>query len=770
MFDPTPPSARPQVPISVAYAGRIIACSIECSSPATGGYGRANPGDAITIEVNDQDLVSAASSANITVHLSPNPFADYATVALRYVSPGVLRGSLKTTLAQTLPNDSTLSVVAGAVVTFFYSDAIPRTERIAMVRIAQLGIVTAAPALVNGFPVLGISLSDGDLNSSPLDRESALVTLTSPRYTADGSAGISVSLFETGPDTGLFIGTANLLKSPTVRSGGNDGVFRGLAGDVLTVTYADAIPAGIRSTALPLSFIGLVDIPAPSLAGNELFVLTVTDADLDIDPTKVDTKTGAVTITSSFPATVTVAVTQTSSDASTFTAAIMPRVNGPGSVTGLVTPGGAYTVDVVRGGTLTATYNDALLGNFAVSSRVFMLGALSLHAGGTGLESQGLILVTLTDWDLAGKTTVPLSITTGRGASASITLNATAPNSVTFTGRLPVSAHPLPPPPFGLSLAAAEPIFATYVDELPSSNVVATILAPNPRFVPPFPDHNAVFETAPDCDLQIPLAASDLTQEAQRLQGSSVYITAVSHSIGGGASLPGLIAGAALEANPASVRYSTTLSWRASRAQEGLNVSMCFTVREGQRITSPDGALHALRCITVVVVRCRKCVAPGESLDSIAKLLGTQWRVIWSANPGLLDPLTIKEGVPITTALKYSAKKGDSLASIAMRFGTTVKVILSVNPTLSANSIVAPRDEVCVVPSVEVYDMCPPQPKSSTWEPIEEQYIPPDYYDNPYSWEYIAYTDPRGVPVKQSNPDYPQLPAQVVGKQPGYSL
>lgn len=45
-------------------------------------------------------------------------------------------------------------------------------------------------------------------------------------------------------------------------------------------------------------------------------------------------------------------------------------------------------------------------------------------------------------------------------------------------------------------------------------------------------------------------------------------------------------------------------------------------------------------------------VSAGESLDSIASSVGGQWKLIWSANPDLLDPLAIKEGVPITTALK----------------------------------------------------------------------------------------------------------------------
>jgi len=249
-----------------------------------------------------------------------------------------------------------------------------------------------------------------------------------------------------------------------------------------------------------------------------------------------------------------------------------------------------------------------------------------------------------------------------------------------------------------------------------------------------------------------------------------VYITAVSYRVGNGPSIPGLIEGAALEDNPPDVRYSTTLSWRPSRAQEGLHVTMCFAVAEGHALVVPDSANHTARCIQVDVIKCRKCVAPGESLDTIARLLGTHWRVIWSTNPLLLDPTGIQEGQALTTALRYATKDGDSLASVAMRFGTSVQILLSVNPTLSADSVLSTGDVMCVVPDVSRYDMCPEQPKSSTWEPLDEQYITPDYLDNPYNWEYVSWDDPRGQPNKEKNIDYPQLPAQVVGQQPGYSL
>ena len=75
---------------------------------------------------------------------------------------------------------------------------------------------------------------------------------------------------------------------------------------------------------------------------------------------------------------------------------------------------------------------------------------------------------------------------------------------------------------------------------------------------------------------------------------------------------------------------------------------------------------------------------------------------------------------------------------------------------------------VCVLPMPTTLDDCPTPAKSSTWERLEEQYIAPDYYDNPFNWEYITY-DEQGLPHKTRNPDYPQLPAIVVDEQPGYS-
>ena len=110
-----------------------------------------------------------------------------------------------------------------------------------------------------------------------------------------------------------------------------------------------------------------------------------------------------------------------------------------------------------------------------------------------------------------------------------------------------------------------------------------------------------------------------------------------------------------------------------------------------------------------------------------------------------------------------------------MRLGTSVQRLLVLNPGIAARGSVAigalaDGAALCVLPGPEMATgSCPPQAPSSTWEPLAEQYVAPTYWDNPYNWEYITWVDPRGIPTKVPNPDYPQLPHQLVGLPANYS-
>ena len=219
---------------------------------------------------------------------------------------------------------------------------------------------------------------------------------------------------------------------------------------------------------------------------------------------------------------------------------------------------------------------------------------------------------------------------------------------------------------------------------------------------------------------------------------------------------------------PPAVEYTTSLSWRPRAEQMGGRFELCFRVTEANDLVLVTAANHTERCFVVHVGKCRKCLSPGESLDSIARSLASDWRLVWSANHAILNPSSVAGGRLIKTSLAYKVVRGDSLASVAMRFGTTVRALLDINPDLALGAPLADGAVVCVLPMPTTLDDCPTPAKSSTWERLEEQYIAPDYYDNPFNWEYITY-DEQGLPHKTRNPDYPQLPAIVVDEQPGYS-
>ena len=94
-----------------------------------------------------------------------------------------------------------------------------------------------------------------------------------------------------------------------------------------------------------------------------------------------------------------------------------------------------------------------------------------------------------------------------------------------------------------------------------------------------------------------------------------------------------------------------------------------------------------------------------------------------------------------------------------MRFGTSVKFLLAINTDLTFAEGLEPNSTICVLPNQIALDRCPAPARSTTWEKLEEQYVPVDYYDNPFNWEDIEYsTDPRGYPTKRANPLYPQRP------------
>jgi hypothetical protein len=212
------------------------------------------------------------------------------------------------------------------------------------------------------------------------------------------------------------------------------------------------------------------------------------------------------------------------------------------------------------------------------------------------------------------------------------------------------------------------------------------------------------------------------------------------------------------------------MSWTPRKEQEGGVYIMCFAVEESHGLVSSTGAESNERCYEITVARCQKCALPGEDLNRLALSLGSEWLTMWSFNHHIKRPEAMLDGALVNTALAYRVVTGDSMATISMRFGTTVKFLLALNPDLTASGDLRTGETICILPNQVAFDGCPAQPRSTTWEKLEEQYIPVDYYDNPFNWEDIQWTDLGGKPVKTQNPDYPQLPARKVQRVPGYSL
>ena len=65
----------------------------------------------------------------------------------------------------------------------------------AKVRMAMAGVMTAVTELMNGYPVLTVNLHDADLNIDSAVRETASVTVTSPRYAAKHVRDLQVVCF-----------------------------------------------------------------------------------------------------------------------------------------------------------------------------------------------------------------------------------------------------------------------------------------------------------------------------------------------------------------------------------------------------------------------------------------------------------------------------------------------------------------------------------------------------------------------------------------------
>ena len=755
--------------VNIASIGNIVTCPINDSGSCLNHrfdtfrngvtVSLAVPGNRIAVTVTDLDLFSDLSDITVMAYPEPNQAGDYESVMMTWSGVGQFTGILPTISNDSAtPNDGLLVVSENSEVTFSYLDSSPSISSLSIVRMAMTGVLAQQMMLVDDIPTLVVKLVDNDLLMNISMAERAVITLKSQRY---GNNSIFLSLLESNATNNIFEGGIAMQSSLGVESFLGES-FWGHSGDLITVTYNDLIPPAVIESKMVLRFPGVLRVPIPYIPVNSYLTITLIDGDLDSNNTAAEGSqiqiVGAVRI--SYGSILNIDVTRTSHSPGTFTATLFLTDHAVSNVNfGLNIP----VISVSLGTYLTFQYADSAP-QFVTQkiSQVAYLGELSMIL--TSENGMTALKITLIDLDFVFPAVVTLFTTQysdKAGLQLNLQQNIFTPGS--FYVFLPLVRN------FKLgiytianssiALFGGDTIFVRYIDQKPASSILFFANVPMLEFITPSPSSSQQFTVYEDCPFQLLLVASDIRPALHRLNGSSISIYPSRYKIEGSDFLAGLLPGCMFSLKSYSYDNSTGLfTWMPRTDQQGKKVELCFGVTDSLGIILPNNSSEYERCFVVEVAKCKKCVLSGESLAQVAVRYSTDWRILWSLNLELKDPENIQEGMLLNISILYSIQNLDTLVALSQRFKTTVKTLLALNPEIPDSLQVLDRGKLCIIPDTSALDSCSPPAKSSTWEPLDEQYVPPDYFDNPYNWESIDWTDPRGQPTKSPNPKYPQRP------------
>ena len=156
----------------------------------------------------------------------------------------------------------------------------------------------------------------------------------------------------------------------------------------------------------------------------------------------------------------------------------------------------------------------------------------------------------------------------------------------------------------------------------------------------------------------------------------------------------------------AGLALSRLVQWTPAKGQEGQDYHLCFSAVGFTNTTQPAMAqaiAHAdRRCFAVRVVRCMYCTVEGDTLETLAKFLGTSWMQLWGANSALgIMPSDLKAGTLITLGAVHLLPKDMMLQDLALQFATTEAAIRGLNPDLPSDEHWAGMGRsVCIAPGV----------------------------------------------------------------------
>jgi large repetitive protein len=229
----------------------LFVAIVGSDAPLTGNNGAvtitptSKPGDILALSVTDADLNSLSTIVEtVLVSVRNNVTGETESVTLTETgaNTGIFTGSVPTTFGTVAGpnNNGALSTQATDTVTVTYNDALSATGT-AVARTADdvvsggtTGTVSITPSSGPG-DTLTIGVTDADLNANPLVADTVIVTLLN---SVTGEIE-TVTLTETGPNTGIFAGTLPTVAS-LVTGTNNNGSMNVKAGDTVVVTYADA--------------------------------------------------------------------------------------------------------------------------------------------------------------------------------------------------------------------------------------------------------------------------------------------------------------------------------------------------------------------------------------------------------------------------------------------------------------------------------------------------------------------------------------------------
>jgi hypothetical protein len=386
-------------------------------------------GDTVPVTITDKDLDETPGGGNDTVTLPVTTSSgDTTTVVLSETgTPGAFTGEIKTEFGTTpTAGDDSLQVKGGDQLPIQYTDTLDGSgkpnvpvETVVTVATGVDGSLSTPPEVTSagGVP---ITVTDADLNRDTTVAETVTVTAQNP---ANGDTA-TVVLTETGPDTGVFQGTAPTVFGETAVTDNQKLDVKG--NDTVQVVYTDGVtstgqPNVIRDSESTVKMGAVSDVGSGSgqIIPGDFIDITITDPDRNLDPNAIDTIT--VIVRTSRGDEVTIVLTETGPNTGVFTGRV------PTEFSENINPTDGV-LQIIGGDTIQVIYRDPLDSQGRVDHDTVITievrgGASATLTVPTGQIPAGAPLpIRIQDADLIGGTPPTVQITTTGGDAYTATL------------------------------------------------------------------------------------------------------------------------------------------------------------------------------------------------------------------------------------------------------------------------------------------------------------------------------------------------------------